>query len=109
MGQRKQQRNSGALWRLIAAAILYALALRFLSPLIGRPVLEGVLGVVLGLFICAHPAANAVNMLFFERYALRQIGSEWSLVRWLALNLIVLLAGLVVVFLGIRRLVGNPV
>jgi hypothetical protein len=69
--------------------------------------------VALGLYICAHPAANAVNMLFFERDiardALRNVRSDWPLIRWLALNLFVLLVGWMVVFVGIRRLVDRPV
>jgi len=46
-------------------------------------------------------------MLFFERDILRQNSSEWSVVRWLALNLLVLLAGWMVVFVGIMRLVDR--
>jgi hypothetical protein len=61
--------------------------------------------VALGLYICAHPAANAVDMLFFERDTLRRVSSEWPVVRWLALNLLVLLTGWMVVFVGLRRLV----
>lgn len=33
--------------------------------------------------------------------------SEWSVVRWLALNLLVLLTGWMVIFLGLRRLVDE--
>jgi hypothetical protein len=70
-------------------------------------VLDGSLGVILGLYICSHPAANAVDMLFFERYNLRQISSEWSGVGWLALNALVLLAGWMVIFIGLTRLVDR--
>ena len=75
--------------------------------------LDGAIGVALGLYICAHPAANAVNMLFFERDTardlLRTVRSDGPLIRWLALNLFVLLVGWMVVFAGIRRLVEKPV
>ena len=82
----------------------------FLWPtLTGRPVWDGGIGVALGLFICAHPAANAVNLLFFERQALRQVSSDGPLMRWLALNLLVLLVGWMVVFAGIRRLVERTI
>jgi hypothetical protein len=82
--------------------------LRYLHTLTGIAMLDGSIGVAIGLYICAHPAANAVNMLFFERDTLRQM-SEWSVVRWLALNLLVLLAGWMVVFVGLRRLLGRAV
>jgi hypothetical protein len=45
-------------------------------------------------------------MLFFKRGAL-QGSSGGSLVRWLALNLFVLLAGWIVLFLVIRQLVAE--
>jgi hypothetical protein len=70
--------------------------------------LDGSVGVALGLYICSHPAANAVRMLFFERDTLRHI-SEWSVIRWLALNLLVLLAGWMVIFLGLRRFAEQAV
>lgn len=93
---------------LILVAVVYLVLLRLLLTLTGRPILDGAIGVALGLYICAHPAANAINMLFFERDALHTVRSDWPLIRWLALNLIVLLIGWMVVFAGIRRLVERP-
>ena len=94
---------------LISVAAVYLVLLRVLPTRTGRPVLDGGIGVALGLFICAHPAANAVNMLFFERDSLRNVRSDWPLIRWMALNLTVLLVGWMVVFAGIRRLVDRHV
>ena len=107
-GQRRHKRNASVLWRLILLAIGYSALLRYLHTLTGIAALDGSIGLVLGLYICSHPAANAVNMLFFERDTLRQL-SEWSVVRWLALNLLVLLAGWTVIFVGVRRLVDRAV
>jgi hypothetical protein len=109
MGQRRRKRNTRVLWGLILLAIAYGSLLRYLHTLTGIAMLDGSIGVVLGLYICAHPAANAVNMLFFERDTLRQISSERSVVRWLALNLLVLLAGWMVIFGGLRQLVDRGV
>jgi hypothetical protein len=105
-GWGRQRRNSVALWRLILLAIAYGLLLNTLQTLTGSATTVGTIGVALGLYICAHPAANAVNVLFFERDVLSCL-SEWSVVRWLALNLLVLLAGWMVIFLGLRRLVDE--
>jgi hypothetical protein len=104
-GQQQHVRSSGVLWGLIALAITYAGALRYFRTLTGIALVDGSIGVVLGLFICAHPAANAVNMLFFEREMLDRL-SEWAVMRWLALNLLTLLAGWAALFIGIRRLVA---
>jgi hypothetical protein len=101
------QRNAGVLWILILSAAIYFALLRVLPTPTGRPLLVGGIGVALGLYICAHPAANAINMVFFERDSLRAVRSDWPLIRWLALNLFVLLAGWMVVFAGIRQLVDR--
>jgi hypothetical protein len=105
-GWGRHRRNSVVLWRLILLAIAYGILLRCLDTLTGSATADGAIGLALGLFICAHPAANAVNILFFERDMLSRL-SEWSIVRWLALNLLVLLAGWMVIFLGLRRLVDK--
>jgi hypothetical protein len=41
----------------------------------------------------------------FERAALQRVSSDGPLMRWLALNLLVLLVGWMVVFAGLRRLI----
>ena len=106
-GPDRPRRNSGVLWVLILAAVVFSVVFRSLRSLTGILMLDGGISVALGLFICAHPAAYWVNMLFFERHTLRRISSEWSVVRWLALNLLVLLAGWMVIYLGLTRLVGR--
>jgi hypothetical protein len=101
---RCHERNIGVLWGMILLALAYGSLLRYLPRLTGSSMLDGSIGVALGLYICSHPAANAIKMLFFERDTLRQM-PEWSVIRWLALNLLVLLAGWMVIFGGLRRLI----
>lgn len=101
---RRHERNTSLLWGMILLALAYGSLLRYLPTLTGSGMLDGGIGVALGLYICSHPAANAIKMLFFERDALRQV-PEWSVIRWLALNLLVLLARWMVIFAGLRRLV----
>lgn len=107
MDQHRHRRNTRTLWGMVLLAIAYAGLLHYLRTLTGIPVLDGSIGVTLGLYICSHPAANAVDMLFFERYYLCQVSSEWSGVGWLALNALVLLAGWMVLFIGLTRLVDR--
>jgi hypothetical protein len=105
VGQGQYKRNARALWALILIAAIYGALLRYLRMLTGLTMLDGGIGVALGLYICAHPAANAVNMLFFERHLLDQLPSDWSRIRWLALNLLTLLAGWTAIYAGLTRLV----
>ena len=107
-GQRRYARNTSVLWVLILLALVYGSLIHYTHTLTGIVLLDGSIGLALGLYICSHPAANAVNALFFERDSLRQL-SEWSVVRWLALNLLVLLAGWMVIFVGLRRLVDRAI
>jgi hypothetical protein len=93
---RRHERNVRVLWGMILLALAYNSLLRYLPTLTGSGLL----------YVCSHPAANAIKMLFFERDALRHM-PEWSVIRWLALNLLVLLAGWTVIFAGLRRLVDQ--
>jgi hypothetical protein len=70
-GQRRHKRNTTVLWGLILLAVAYISLLRYLHTLTGFNMLDGSIGLALGLYICSHPAANAINMLFFERKRLR--------------------------------------
>ena len=105
-GPRRYKRNTRTLLGLMVLAVVYVGLLSAMCRLTGINLLDGGIGVALGLYICAHPAANAVNMLFFERGTL-QSSSGGSLVRWLLLNLLVLLAGWMVLFVAIRQLVAE--
>lgn len=104
---RQHKRNARVLWGMILLAFAFGSLLRYLHTLTGTPIVDGYIGVAIGLYICSHPAANAVTMLFFERDALSQVSSEWSGVRWLALNLLVLVTGWMVIYIGITRLVDR--
>ena len=105
-GSQRYKRNPRTLWGLVLLAMVYVGLLSIMNRLTGINLLDGGVGVALGLYICAHPAANAVNLLCFERGAL-QSSSGGSLVRWLALNLLVMLAGWMVLFVAIRQLVAE--
>jgi hypothetical protein len=106
-GKGQLKRNPRTLWVLVLVGIIYSSLLRYLHTLTGITMLDGSIGVALGLYTCAHPAANAVNLLFFERYRMNQVSSDGPMMRWLALNLLVLLAGWMVIYVGITRLVVN--
>lgn len=101
----RRGRNSGVLWGLILLVIVYIGLLRYLGTLTGVTLLDGIIGVALGLYVCSHPAANGVDLLFRERRGLPDDASAWSGVGWLALNLLVLVGGWLVIVTGTTRLV----
>ena len=107
MDQDHYRRNTKLLWTLILTAAAYILWFNQRQRLTGNPMVDGALSVVLGLYICSRPAANAIDLLFFERAAPRRIVSEWSSIRWLALNILTLLMGWIVIHLGTAHLASR--
>lgn len=92
---------------LVVAACVYLGLLSHLGTLTGSPTLDGIIGMLLGLYICSHPAANAINLLFFDRWAWQETISEWSGLGWLALNVLVLFCGWLVITVGAARLAAT--
>lgn len=107
MTPQKRKRNSKILWGLILLAAAFCAVLYFHPSLTGIYNLNGLLGVWLGLFISAWPAANFLNMILYEE-ALQ----KWRTVMrsdgyWIALNLIVMLVGLIVIIIGTKLFFKN--
>ena len=105
MGEPRRGRKVKTLLGLILLAFAYIGWLYYRGTLTGTDRLDGIIGVLLGLYICSHPAANMLDMLFFERGNRPQGASAWSTVLWLALNLLTLLSGWNALFAGITRFV----
>ena len=107
MDQQRSGRNIKKLWALILLGIAYSSLLYYQRTLTGTNKMDGIIGVLLGLYICSHPVANVLDMFFFGRGTRRQFSSRWSAVFWMALNMIVFLIGWFVIFVGTTRLVGR--
>ena len=110
MGEKKAShyshgRNSQKLWALILLGIVFSGLLYCRITLTGADSLDGILSVLFGLYICSHPAANMVDLLFFRRGGGFRFPSSRSAALWLILNLLVLLIGWAVIFLGTTRLI----
>jgi hypothetical protein len=107
MDQYHRGGKNKTLWALVLLGIAYSSLLYYQRTLTGTDKMDGVIGVLLGLYICSHPAANVVDMLFYGRGARRQFSSRRSAVFWLALNMLVLLTGWLAIFLGTTRLISK--
>jgi hypothetical protein len=89
---------------LILVAVIYSGIIYTRSAFAPNDWVEGTLGVMLGLFICSRPAANLLDLLYRSHYA-----GPPSLWIWLTLNLLTLLVGLIVVFLGVMQFTRSTV
>ncbi len=105
MEQYHRLRRTKALWLMALLAIAYAGALRYVPIGTGQDTAAGAIGVVLGLYVCSHPAANAVDALF-DRDVFSYLGTPEG-IGWLALNLLVTLAGMAAICLGAMRLASG--
>jgi hypothetical protein len=97
-----RKRSPAILAILLVVALAFNLLVYFLPGLTGNDQVNGLGGVFLGLFISAFPAANFLDMLLSELEARRWHPVKQADMAWLALNLLVLLAGLVVVVIGTK-------
>jgi hypothetical protein len=100
MVNRRLAHGTGKLWVLIALCLSYMGLLRALPSLTGSHVFDGSVGVFLGLYTCAQPAGNAIDVLFFRRGGFRELVSGWADVGWVALNMLTMVIGMLVITLG---------
>jgi len=99
-------RDNRRLWTLIGVAGVFG-GWQYLRPdWTAGSTVDAVVGVLLGLYICSHPAANGIDLIFAERSAIQRMTSEWSGLGWLALNFLVMLVGWMVLVVGVSRLMG---
>ena len=94
------------LWVIAGLGIAYGGLIYFHGPLTGSDEVDGIIGVVFGLYICSHPAAHLVDLLFFRREVRRELSSGRAFL-WLALNLLVMLIGWSAIFVGVTRMVSR--
>ena len=107
MDQQRRGRKIITLSVLAGLGIAYSNLLYLQATLTGMNNLDGIIGVMLGLYICSIPAANLVDLLFYRRGIRYQFSSSRFAVLWLMLNVLVLLIGGIVIFLGTTRLIGR--
>ncbi len=102
---RRRGHSINALLVVAACGIVYTGLLRF-NSLTGIEQVDGVVGVLLGLYVCSYPAAYLVDSLFFRRGGQDPFLARHSFL-WFALNMLVLIIGSVVIFLGTTRLIAR--
>jgi hypothetical protein len=93
---------------LVLPVALYVAWTAYASAITGVSTVDGSLGVLLGLYTCAHPAANAIDLIFKDRQSARLAVSEWAGIGWVALNLVVMLIGWMAIVVG-AAFFSNPV
>jgi hypothetical protein len=103
MTEYQHSRSLTRLWAVGLLGVVYGAVFAVRPSLLGRPLLAGSVGVLLGLFICSQPAANAIDLLFYGRVGRYLEYSRQSEIVWLLVNIVVLLVGLAVIIIGATR------
>jgi hypothetical protein len=101
--EQERGRNYKTLAVVVVLAMVYGGWMITQRTITGLPRLDGIIGVLLGLFICSRPAANMLDLLFTRRG--QPESSEWSAIGWLALNGWVMFVGWIVITIGATRLI----
>jgi len=94
------------LWSILVAAV-YGALIYVWQGILGDAVLDGAIGIVLGLYTCSHPASYFLNLLFFERGAMREdpgMPTGWT---WAGFNVVVMIVGWLVVVVGAMQMAGS--
>jgi hypothetical protein len=102
----RHKRNTPWLLAMIPLAIFYGVLLFELRTFTGQLQLDGIIGVVLGVYICSHPAANLVDRILFGRYLFPAGQARGWMALWWGLNTLVMFAGLAVIFSGMTRFIA---
>ena len=99
--------NSDILSVLLVPASGYLAWQYFLPFATGQYKVDGIVGVLLGLYICSYPAANGIDLIFADRGGLKRIFSRRSGFVWLTLNTLVMILGWFIIFIGASRFTGG--
>lgn len=88
------------LWVLAAVAVVYIFWMILLHNLTLNTRLDGVLGVLGGLFVCSQPSANFVDILFFGRFTAVRSLRTGGWIAWVGVNLLVFVLGILMITVG---------
>ena len=103
MKSRQPKRNTILLFVLVLIGGIYCSWLSFNLPITGDRKVDGILGVLFGLYTAAQPAANALDVLFFARSDLRSGLSKQAYAMWWGLNGLALTTGWFAIVFGLIR------
>ena len=95
------------MWVLLVPATAYLVWVTYLPT--GVTLFDGSVGVILGLYICSHPASNGIDLLYLQRGGLSRIVAGWGGFGWLMLNALIMFIGWIVIVFGAARFTAPTV
>src|SRR5262245_33997783 len=105
MKQPRIEYHIARMWISVLLGIGYSCLFLFFDTLTGSATLDGIIGVLLGLYIGSHPAAHLLDLLYLPQGKRRDfLASEPGAV-WLVVNILVLVVGIFTIVIGANRFV----
>jgi hypothetical protein len=105
MRQPRLEYHTTRMWISVLLAIGYSSAFLFFYTLTGSTTLDGIVGILLGLYVGAHPAAHLIDLLYLPHGTRHELlSSEQGLV-WLVVNILVVVVGILTIVIGANRFV----
>jgi hypothetical protein len=101
--------NTRRLSILLVPALAYLTWASVFRELDRISLVDGSIGVVLGLYVCSHPAANGIDLIFLDRSTFRRITSNWNGIGWLMLNFLVLFVGWMDIVVGTTQFMTRAI
>jgi hypothetical protein len=98
--QYREGYRTGRLWVLLVPLAAYLGWMTWTATVTGVARVDGALGVLLGLYAGAHPAANGIDLIFSSRRGRWKNAGPVNSAVWLLLNALVLTASLFAVIIG---------
>jgi hypothetical protein len=105
MKQPRLEHHTARMWISVLLGIVYDGIFLYVYTLTGSTTLDGIIGVLLGLYIGAHPAAHLLDLLYLQRKTRHELLSSEAGISWLVVNILVVLVGIITIIIGANRFV----
>jgi hypothetical protein len=105
MRQQRLEYHITRMWISVLLAIAYNSSFLFFFTLTGSTTLDGIIGVLLGLYIGSHPAAHLLDLLYLPQGKRRELLTSEPGTVWLAVNILIVVVGVFTIVIGTNRFV----
>ena len=105
MKQPRLEHHPLRMWLSVLLGIVYGSAFLFVYTITGSTTLDGIIGVLLGLYIGSHPAARMLDLLYLQSRARQELLSSEAGMSWLIAIVLVFVTGLITIIIGANRFV----
>ena len=101
----RRNRNFAWLGGLVLIAGLYGGLIAFLHTITGQNKIDGIIGVLLGLYTFSNPTANLLDMILYGRYEPYRGWTRQQNLRWVAANVLVMVVAYFIFVIGTTQFV----